>query len=835
MDDQEPPFSPDIPPETENPLPKTQEFSNENSFPFDDGQKHSHATGTKMENFKAFLLRYALSSSPTKSLSPLQRSMIEQRLHDFFPDFHTPDHPPYAAMIEHAIEKLNEEGGSTEEAISLFIRKEYPDLPRAHDSLFKYHLKNLCEDGAVVKAGNRFYMTGDEHSPDSLYNLSHIVTHSNIYSPTSHDGVESSPSSPSWCSSTSCSSFSSPRSNRPYARRQKRGGKRGRQRRRTTQRKRVQIKRKGKRVERRGRPRKKNVEDQVYSDKLMLEEEVKELEEQNVRKKEQNEVLEGCDQVRRKRRKIECGQSQETRALRDTDFDQFEVATKEEWRKKHSQEKSVSRDNSQAEELEKQREDQAHYIEGKEEEDQPLQNHSEVNLVCMLQQEAEVEVVGQEDYLKDGLRETTAQLDIAKEENLVIQVIARESCMEDIVLVVTGEPSLLEEHDIQTVRESTEEQRKRAQPCKRTVRGRKAHKKSVPIPGRRRGRPKKDLLVEASQTNAEEMEANETQEVMLEEKTEVIKEQNEVKEGALGIEGTNQVHGHGQESFGCSLAEETVTETEIGKPGVIAEEIVSGEQHNMVIKQESQLIGGTERSDKQQEHENIDQECYLSGKAKNEAFKEQNKPHRQQNLEQNQLVEKNIESSTAQEVEMHEMHNQNPKIQQKFHLEGEHEDAERLITSKATTLPTETSSQVYEEEVEVSNMDMDWQNEIPGKEEDTKIYGKHACAQPDFPTSELSSKLKSVEISSLSQLLQLPGPMSEEEKEGPSMKNKEPQVGSPVQAGDVEITDKPELFSSESSLKLKSEEVSIQPGSLEQPQQGQEKPQRLWRWLLNFL
>ncbi|KAL2326036.1 hypothetical protein Fmac_025094 [Flemingia macrophylla] len=54
-------------------------------------------------------------------------------------------------MIMRAIKELNEESGSTEEAISKFIgRDQYEDLPFAHLMVFNVHLRKLCLDGVLV-------------------------------------------------------------------------------------------------------------------------------------------------------------------------------------------------------------------------------------------------------------------------------------------------------------------------------------------------------------------------------------------------------------------------------------------------------------------------------------------------------------------------------------------------------------------------------------------------------------------------------------------------------------------------------------------------------------
>lgn len=54
-----------------------------------------------MENFKGMIFKFAISSSPTRSLSPLQMSLIEKHLDEVFPSFCTPVHPPYTAVSLH--------------------------------------------------------------------------------------------------------------------------------------------------------------------------------------------------------------------------------------------------------------------------------------------------------------------------------------------------------------------------------------------------------------------------------------------------------------------------------------------------------------------------------------------------------------------------------------------------------------------------------------------------------------------------------------------------------------------------------------------------------------
>lgn len=61
-------------------------------------------------------------------------------------------------MIQRAIEELNEEeGGVSEVAISKFIKREYEDLPWAHEGLLRLHLKKQCEIGVLVSLDGGWY------------------------------------------------------------------------------------------------------------------------------------------------------------------------------------------------------------------------------------------------------------------------------------------------------------------------------------------------------------------------------------------------------------------------------------------------------------------------------------------------------------------------------------------------------------------------------------------------------------------------------------------------------------------------------------------------------
>ncbi|KAI3502542.1 hypothetical protein L1887_30673 [Cichorium endivia] len=100
-----------------------------------------------MEKLKEALIRFADSNPSLFRHDGFNSypSLIEQRFSQFFLDFQTPSHPPYAAMIHKAILELNEKRGSSEESISKYIKQEHADLPWAHSTLLKHHLEKLCD------------------------------------------------------------------------------------------------------------------------------------------------------------------------------------------------------------------------------------------------------------------------------------------------------------------------------------------------------------------------------------------------------------------------------------------------------------------------------------------------------------------------------------------------------------------------------------------------------------------------------------------------------------------------------------------------------------------
>lgn len=66
-------------------------------------------------------------------------------------------------MIRSAILGLEDEAGSTEEAISEFIKKEYSDLPWAHDRILGLQLEKLCEIGEIARvSGWRYVLKAED-------------------------------------------------------------------------------------------------------------------------------------------------------------------------------------------------------------------------------------------------------------------------------------------------------------------------------------------------------------------------------------------------------------------------------------------------------------------------------------------------------------------------------------------------------------------------------------------------------------------------------------------------------------------------------------------------
>ncbi|WMV22811.1 hypothetical protein MTR67_016196 [Solanum verrucosum] len=106
------------------------------------------------------------NSEPNAPLSEAQNSILEQHLDRLMSGLQTtPDHPPYAWMIEKALQELDEEEGSNEDSISEFITKNNDSLPRAHTTMLKHHLENMCERGEIVMIDEgRFSLPGDSEN-----------------------------------------------------------------------------------------------------------------------------------------------------------------------------------------------------------------------------------------------------------------------------------------------------------------------------------------------------------------------------------------------------------------------------------------------------------------------------------------------------------------------------------------------------------------------------------------------------------------------------------------------------------------------------------------------
>nr|KYP67762.1 Histone H1 [Cajanus cajan] len=111
-------------------------------------------------------LKDSIASKLDPSLA-VDSSLLERRIQDLFRGFRTPTHPPYALMIRAAILGLNQPGGSTRDAISEFVKRQYEDLPLAHGSILGLHLGRLCDEGELARAeGGRYVLTEAEAESD---------------------------------------------------------------------------------------------------------------------------------------------------------------------------------------------------------------------------------------------------------------------------------------------------------------------------------------------------------------------------------------------------------------------------------------------------------------------------------------------------------------------------------------------------------------------------------------------------------------------------------------------------------------------------------------------
>nr|XP_025884121.1 uncharacterized protein LOC112940338 [Solanum lycopersicum] len=103
------------------------------------------------------------NSEPNASLSESHNSILRQHLDIIMSGLQTtPDHPPYAWMIEQALQELDEEEGSDEDSISEFIIKNNDSLPRAHKIMLKHLLEKMCERGEIVMIDEGwFFLPGE--------------------------------------------------------------------------------------------------------------------------------------------------------------------------------------------------------------------------------------------------------------------------------------------------------------------------------------------------------------------------------------------------------------------------------------------------------------------------------------------------------------------------------------------------------------------------------------------------------------------------------------------------------------------------------------------------
>ncbi|CAH9104906.1 unnamed protein product [Cuscuta epithymum] len=138
-------------------------------------QYRNEESKSAMQNFRSLMMKAVIASLGNNSLTLAQSAVVEETLCQCFPRLRAPDHPPYAWMIRTAIEKLKEEGCSSECAISKCIMSDNPDLPWAHPTLLKCHLTKLCEKGDIVRTQDGLYLLNDQnilipHIPNSTLN-----------------------------------------------------------------------------------------------------------------------------------------------------------------------------------------------------------------------------------------------------------------------------------------------------------------------------------------------------------------------------------------------------------------------------------------------------------------------------------------------------------------------------------------------------------------------------------------------------------------------------------------------------------------------------------------
>ncbi|GMP59181.1 hypothetical protein CsSME_00022564 [Camellia sinensis var. sinensis] len=152
-----PPPPPPPPPVSAPPSAQLQMQSSQN--PSQNANNDEKIANRAMSNFRALVMKF-VTSDTTIPLTPSRKTLMQNRLTHLFPDTHTPDHPTYASMIHGAIKELNEEGGSSEESISKFIKNKHDDLPWAHSTFLKHHLWKLCESGDIAVTYEKRYLLG---------------------------------------------------------------------------------------------------------------------------------------------------------------------------------------------------------------------------------------------------------------------------------------------------------------------------------------------------------------------------------------------------------------------------------------------------------------------------------------------------------------------------------------------------------------------------------------------------------------------------------------------------------------------------------------------------
>ncbi|KAK9062773.1 hypothetical protein SSX86_019963 [Deinandra increscens subsp. villosa] len=87
---------------------------------------------------------------PITDLPPMTTSAVDHFTSPSPPVTSNHAHPPYAEMITAAITALKDKDGSSRQAISKYIEKEFANLPPTHSTLLTHHLKRLKNLGQLV-------------------------------------------------------------------------------------------------------------------------------------------------------------------------------------------------------------------------------------------------------------------------------------------------------------------------------------------------------------------------------------------------------------------------------------------------------------------------------------------------------------------------------------------------------------------------------------------------------------------------------------------------------------------------------------------------------------